>query len=268
MKNLTYIILCCILGLVLFASMIQKATQVFEFEKLKGVEVPKPMPALTYKSYVNGSFQSDTEAHLMQNFGFREPLLRFYNQYLWDFYGKTYVNRGILEFGKNGWLYEPWAVDDYYQILFHQHAANADQMTKRLEEEALRVYQLQHILNTYDIKLFVSLVPSKDMVYPEYLPDKRNTKFDDEKKMSARVFYKEEYPKMGINFLDLENYFLQVKDTADFMLFPQTGTHWTKYGALFAADTLFRPAPWPPPPCTSACATPDAISPSSSQAAT
>ncbi len=230
--------MCCLLGLVLFASMIQKATHLWKFEELKGVEVPKPMPDLTLKSYVDGSFQSGTEAYLMQNFGFREPLLRCYNQYLWDFFGKTYVSRGILVFGKDGWLYEPWVVEDYYQIHFHQHAANADQMTQRLAKEAKRVYQLQHILDSYNIKLFVSLAPSKDMIYPEYLPENRNAGFDGEKKMSARVFYKEEYPKLRINFLDLEECFLQVKDTADFMLFPKTGTHWSKYGALFAADTL------------------------------
>ena len=31
-----------------------------------------------------------------------------------------------------------------------------------------------------------------------------------------------------------------MKDTADFALFPQTGIHWSKYAALYAADTLIR----------------------------
>lgn len=240
MKNLTYIILCCLLGLALFASMFQKTTHLWNFTKLNGVEVPAPMPALTFESYVDGSFQSGTETYLMQNFGFREPILRLYNQYLWDFYKKTYVSRGILVFGKDGWLYEPWAVEDYYQVHYHYYASNAEQMTQQLANEAKRVFQLQHILEPYGTKLFVCLVPSKDMIYPEHLPENHNKNFEDETKMSARTFYKEEYPKMGINFLDLEEYFMQVKDTADFMLFPQTGTHWSKYGALFAADTLIR----------------------------
>ena len=240
MKKLTYIILCSLLGLVLFAFMIQGATHWLDFEKLKGVEVPKPKPKLTYKSYVDGSFQSGTEEYLMQNFGFREPILRFYNQYLWDFYGKTYVSRGILVQGKDGWLYEPWAVDDYYQVQFLQHAPDADKMTQQLAEEAKRLYQLQHILEPYGCHLFVCIVPSKDLVYPEHLPDRPISKLTSDKKMSARYFCPKEYERIGVNCLNLEQYYLQVKDTADFMLFPQTGTHWSKYSALFAADTLIR----------------------------
>lgn len=240
MKNLTYIILCCLLGLALFASMFQKATHLWNFKKLNGVEEPAPMPALTFQSYVDGSFQSGTETHLMHNFGFREPVLRLYNQYLWDCYNKTYVHRGILVIGKDGWLYEPWAVDDYYQVEFLLHAHNAEQMTQKLTDEAKRVYQLQHILEPYGCKLFVCLVPSKDLIYPEHLPDKPISKLDSENKMSARYFCADEYARLNVNVLNLEQYFLQVKDTADFMLFPQTGTHWSKYGALFAADTLIR----------------------------
>ena len=126
MKNLIYILLCGLLGLVLFSFMIQQTTHWLDFEKLKGVEVPKPMPELTFKSYADGSFQSGTEEYLKQNFGFREPILRNYNQYLWDCYKKTYVPRGILVQGKDGWLYEPWAVNDYYQVQYLLHAGNAE----------------------------------------------------------------------------------------------------------------------------------------------
>lgn len=240
MKKHFYAILCAILGVVLFASLIQKATHVFSFAKLKGVEVPAPMPSLSMESYTDGSFQSGTEAYLKQNFGFREPLLRFYNQYLWDFYGKTYVSRGILIVGKDGWLYEPWAVDDYYQTHFHQHALNADLMKQQLAKEALRVYQLQHILEPYGCHLFACIVPSKDLICPEHLPDKPVARFQDTTRMSARYFLEDEYTKMGVNHLNLEHYFLQIKDTIDFMPFPKTGTHWSAYAALHAADTIVR----------------------------
>lgn len=240
MKNLIYILLCGLLGLVLFSFMIQQTTHWLDFEKLKGVEVPKPMPELTFKSYADGSFQNGTEEYLKQNFGFREPILRSYNQYLWDCYKKTYVPRGILVQGKDGWLYEPWAVNDYYQVQYLLHAGNAEEMTRQLAAEAKRIYQLQRILEQYGSHLFVCIVPSKDMVYPEHLPDQPVTKLTSDQKMSARFFCAEEYERLGVNCLNLEQYFLKVKDTADFMLFPQTGTHWTKYGALFAADTLIR----------------------------
>lgn len=240
MKKHFYAILCTILGVVLFASLIQKATHVFSFPKLKGVEVPAPMPSLSMESYTDGSFQSGTEAYLKQHFGFREPLLRCYNQYLWDFYGKTYVPRGILIVGKDDWLYEPWAVDDYYQTHFHQHALNADMMKQMLAKEAKRVYQLQHILEPYGCHLFACIVPSKDLICPEHLPDKPVGRYQDTTRMSARYFLEDEYTRLGVNHLNLEHYFLQIKDTIDYMPFPKTGTHWSAYAALHAADTIVR----------------------------
>ena len=240
MKNVIKIILFALTALLLFASMFQKATHLWDFKKLNGVEIPAPMPDMTFHTISDGSFQTGTEAYLKQNFGFRQPLIRFYNQYLWDFYTTSNGNRGILSLGKDGWLYEPWSVDDYYQIHYHQHATDADQLTEQLSEEAKRVYQLQHILEPYGTHLFVCLVPSKDMLYPEHLPENHDTRFDDEPKMSARFFLKDEYTRLGVNVLDLGTFFQQMKDTADFTIFPKTGTHWSKYSSLFAADTLIR----------------------------
>ena len=240
MKNIIKIILFALTALLLFASMFQKATHLWDFKKLNGVEIPAPMPDMTFHTISDGSFQTGTEAYLKQNFGFRQPLIRFYNQYLWDFYTTSNGNRGILTLGKDGWLYEPWSVDDYYQIHYHQHATDADQLTEQLAEEAKRVYQLQHILEPYGTHLFVCLVPSKDMLYPEHLPENHDTRFDDEPKMSARFFLKDEYTRLGVNVLDLGTFFQQMKDTADFTIFPKTGTHWSKYSSLFAADTLIR----------------------------
>lgn len=236
MKNILFILT----AVLLFVSMLQKGGNLFSFRALKGVVVEQPKPKLTIAAYQDGSYQTQTEHYLKQHFGCREPLIRLYNQYLWDFYGKTPVTEGQIVFGKDGWLYEPWVVNDYYQVHFRTHAYSVEEMTQTLEREALRVYQLQHILESYGTHLFVCMPPSKDMIYPEYLPEKHDMRFEGEKKMSARFYFKEVYPKLGVNFLDLEQDFVLMKDTADFMLFPKTGTHWSRYAALFAADTLIR----------------------------
>ena len=240
MKNPTKTILFTLTAILLFASMLQKWFNLPRFRALEGVVVEQPMPKLNFKSYNDGSFQKQTESYLKQHFGYREPLIRLHNQYLWDFYGKTPVTEGQIVFGKDGWIYEPWVVNDHYQIHFRTHASSVEEMTTRLAAEAKRVYQLQHILEPYGKYLFVCMPPSKDMIYPEYLPENRDTRYEGEEKMSARDFYKKEYAKLGVNFLDLEQDFLLMKDTADFMLFPKTGTHWSKYASLFAADTLIR----------------------------
>ena len=79
-KNLVKCILFALTALLLFASMMQKALRWHEFKPLKGVVVEQPMPQLSLASYGDGSFQQQTEQYLKQHFGYREPLIRLYNQ--------------------------------------------------------------------------------------------------------------------------------------------------------------------------------------------
>ena len=240
MKNLVKYILFTLTAVLLFASMLQKAFQWREFKPLKGVVVEQPMPELNDSSFTDGSFQLQTEQYLKQHFGCREPLIRLYNQYLWDFYKKSPVIGGQIVMGKNGWIYEPWVVDDYYQKQFLKYASDSTQMAAMLTEEAERVLQLQELLESHGVRLFMCLVPAKDLIYPEYLPENQDTSHCAEPKISARFFNEEEFTRLGINHLNLEQWFLQIKDTADFLLFPKTGTHWSRYAALQAVDTLIR----------------------------
>ena len=238
MKSLVKYVLFALTAGLLFASMLQKWFQWWEFEPLNGAVVEQPMPKLDFSSYKNGRFQQQTEGHLKQNFGYREPMIRFYNQYLWDFFHKTPVEGGQVVFGKDDWMYEPWVVNDYYQRQYLQYASDSTEMATILADEVKRVYLLQQILEPYGVHLFACMVPSKDLVYPEYLPEDTDT--TEVSKISARFFNEMEYTRLGVNHLNLENYFLAIKDTSDFLLFPKTGTHWSRYASLYAADTLIR----------------------------
>ena len=240
MNRPTKTILFALTALLLFASWLQKQFNLFKFKDLKGVIVEQSMPDLSYKNYHDGSFQQQTEEHLKQHFGYRQPLIRLYNQYLWDFYRKTHVSQEQITFGKDNWFYEPGVVSDYYQRQFRFFAADSAEMAAMLSKEAHQLLHLQQVLESHGIRLIVCLVPSKDCIFPEYLPEIQDTTYIGEPKISARFFNEEEFTRLGINHLNLEQWFLQIKDTTDFMLFPKTGTHWTRYAALHAADTLIH----------------------------
>lgn len=240
MKRPTKTILFALTALLLFSSLLQKRFNLFEFKDLKGVIVEQPMPELTFESYHDGLFQQQTEEHLKQHFGFRQPMIRLYNQYLWDLYKKTHVSKEQITFGKDNWFYEPGVVSDYYQRQFRFYAADSTEMASMLSKEAHRLLRLQQALESHGIRLIVCLVPSKDLLCSEHLPEIQDTTYIGEPKISARFFNEEEFTRLGVNHLNLEQWFLQIKDTADFALFPKTGTHWTRYAALHAADTLIR----------------------------
>ena len=236
----TKLILFSLTALLLFASLLQKQFHIFNFDELNGVVEEKPMPKLTLQSYADGTFQKDAEAHLKQNFGFREPMIRFYNQYLWDFYGESPVVGGQILIGKNNWIYEPWFVEDYYQTRYFSYYSDTATMAKRMRNDAKRVYQLQQILKPYGTYLFVGQLPGKDLVYSEYIPDIPDPEDIDAPKISPRFFYEKEFERLGVDHTNFELWFLQMKRDTDLPLFPQTGTHWTKYASLLAADSLIR----------------------------
>ena len=238
MKDHPARILYILTMVVLFASMLQNLTNWPRFRKMQGVVAERSFPKLNFQNYRDGSFQKGAEQYLQYHFGFRPPIIRLYNQYLWDFYRKTYVSPNTLTFGKDGWLYEPWFVEDYYQSRSYTLAPDSAEVAEKFKAEAKRVYQLQHVLHDGGTELFVALLPGKDLIYPEHLPD--NTQYTKEKKITARGFFGPEYDRLGVNHVDVEQWFLQMKDTADFLLFPQTGTHWSMMASLYAADSLFK----------------------------
>ena len=53
-------------------------------------------------------------------------------------------------------------------------------------------------------------------------------------------FYEEKFNELSVNHINMEQWFLQMKDTVDFLLFPQKGTHWSNIAAVYAADSVFR----------------------------
>ena len=232
-------LLFALLMVFLFVPIIQEWTGIFPVKPMRGVFVPTQKPELSFEAYKTNTYQTQIDKYTSENFGMRETVIRLYNQYLWDFFHKTPVKEQIV-YGKDGWLYEPGSVSDYYQRLFRFYAADSAQMASMLSKEAHRLLLLQQILETHGTHLFVCLAPAKDLVYPEHLPDNNDTIYKGDSKISARFFNEEEFTKLGVNHLNLEQWFLQIKNTADFDLFPKTGMHWSRYAALCAADTIVR----------------------------
>ena len=86
MNSRIQVILFALTALLLFASAIQQQTGLCKFKELSGVVYSNPKPELTWRNFINCGLQDSTEAYLQQNFGFREPLTRFYNQTEWTLF--------------------------------------------------------------------------------------------------------------------------------------------------------------------------------------
>ena len=243
MKSPTKVILLALTALLLFASMLQQATEVFHFKALSGVTYEAEKPEVSFYAFLDHSLQDSTETYLQQHYGFREPLTRLHNQALWSLfrYAKVAEDQRIMITPDN-WIFEPWTVEEYYQSHAYQHAKDSATIVEMMEAEAQRLLEVQHLLEPYNTHLFVALLPGKEQLCGEHMP--KNTQYFKEKKITAYDFYAKRLKELGVNHIDLAECFMQMKDTVSYPLFPQTGTHWSNLAAIHAADTLIRYMEW------------------------
>lgn len=233
--NITKTILFVLTILLLFASLVQQQSHVFSFKPLAGVFEPTPKPQLTFESCRTSHYQSQTEDHLRENFGFREPLIRLYNQFLYDFLRTTYNEHVVV--GKNNWLYFDQNVNDYYGMEMYRWFDSKEEASQAFNREARLMWKLRGVLHEYDIEFLVFIAPEKGFVYPEFLPRR---KFDTTS-INASKYYAAKFDEYGIPYIEMTKWFIEMKaaDTLPYSLFPQSGAHWT-FSSVLAADSLFR----------------------------
>ena len=162
-------------------------------------------------------------------------MIRLYNQYLWLF-RKTYAADVVI--GKNRWLYGIQGVQNHYRQSAYEYAGSNEAMVERFEKELYRLKKVQHLFEERGIRFFVLVCPSKDIIYPEYLPEHGKWVMKDG--VVALDYYLKAFAEQDIHCLDLCSWFKQIKDSVDYPIFPQTGLHWSDIASVYAADTLLR----------------------------
>lgn len=228
------LIITIVLFVVLF---VQSVFHPISLRSLKGFYNTVEKPDLCYKTLADGSYQRDFEEYEKYNFGFREWSIRLYNQYVWTCYHKTF--NGWIDIGKDNWLYESDFVQDHYESMMYKwFDGDAEKTAKQFEETAENLYKLQEILKEHNTYIFVSMIPGKDVIYPENLPE--NTKYFNPDGIHAYDFYKRKFDELGVNYIDFVEDFKNKKDNVGYPLFAKTGTHWTNIAATHAFDSVMR----------------------------
>ena len=234
-NNIFHSTLFIVLMALLFLPLVQEHVEPFSFKSLNGVSEPTAKTKLTFGNYASGTFQNQVEVYIGENFGFREPVIRLYNLYLWSFFRKT--NSHSVVIGKNNYLFGREVIDDYKGCYMYNYADHLGQLRHNLRNEAIRLRKVQEILLEYNKHLFVLMEPSKAKVYPEFLPDHIVPTSDH---ITAADIYPLLFDSLGVNYLNFDTWFQQIKDSVDYELYPQTGTHWSNIAALYATDSILR----------------------------
>lgn len=219
-----YVIMFVLTMCFLFMSGMQREFRIFKIKPLNGVVDVPQREKLNFKNYYNFSFQKSVEKNLEVSFGFREPLIRLYNQYLWDFYDSYHSTEVLI--GKDNWIFPKW----------HLNVPKySSELTEKFDQQALYLYQLSNILKEYNTQLLVCFVPSKFEVYQEYVS--KDIKHGD---FNPIDYFCGKFDESGVNYINLTPMLYKMKNTAAFPSFSQTGAHWSNIASVYAADSIFK----------------------------
>ena len=211
--------------------MLQGWFQWIPTKPLNGVTEEIDKPKFEFDTYCSGAFAKEAEAYTSRHFGFREPIIRLYNQYLWNFYHKTYAHDVVA--GKEGWLFYPQSVRDYYgQELLRWHSSS-EAAREDFDREVKYLNWSRSILKENGVDLLVFMAPEKGFLYPEFLPDgeKDTTTFN------ACDYFAQRFIETGFPHIEMTRWFQKIKDTVDYPLIPQVGAHWI-FPSVYAVDSL------------------------------
>ena len=234
-KTIYDIILFALLGVLAFLPMAQEHLHLFKLKHLVGVMVEAEQPELTMENYVSGRYQQQMEAYVGQKFGFHESIIRLYNQYLFDFYRKTY-NEEIIP-GRDGWFYYQQNVNDYYGTEMYRWQPTVEEARTTYDREARLMWKLRGVLQDYGKEFLMFMAPEKGFLYPEHLPLRQF----DTTTINARQYYSQKFDEYDFPYIEMTKWFQAIKeaDTVPYILIPQSGAHWG-FSSVFAADSLFR----------------------------
>lgn len=218
-------LLAIVLG-ALMLPLIQQHVTLLVRKSLKGAIVPKQKPEFSKRSWWEGTYQESYSEWYNENFGFRADFVRLHNQVAFSLFHLAKANGVII--GKENYLYEENYIKAYTGKDFIGKPA-IDEMTTKL-----RV--LQDSLEKKNITLVVCLASGKGSYYPEYIPDiygpaSEGTNY----KLMASSF-----AEKGVNCIDFNKWFIDMKNKVPYALYPKTGIHWSRYGSMMVIDSLIK----------------------------
>lgn len=219
------IILIIVISLFLLVPLVFLFTNVNTKIPLKGDVVLNQNPYFTISGWTDGSFQTKFEKYINDNIGFRPWFVRVRNQVAFSLYGR--LNAAYVIRGKEDYLYE----------INYINAYNGDDFVGEdtIRYKTQRIKLLQDSLQKMGKSLIVCFAPGKGSFYSEYIPDEYVKPQTDQTNYN---FYRKYFDETGVNYIDFNQWFLQMKDTSRYILYPRYGIHWSNYGMLLATDSL------------------------------
>lgn len=214
---------------ILILPALQQQFRIFpEMKPLSGDYLPIQKPVFTWKNWYKSEYQGQIERYLKDQAGFGSFLIRFRNQLDYSLFGLVHAE-GVIK-GKKNELFESDYIRAYTGLDFVGESI-IDRKIRRLK--FLQTF-LKDSLNT-DL-LFV-LEPDKASLYPERIPEEY---LQTARPVTNYQNILEKADLYDLDYIDLNEWFIQLKNQASHPLYGQFATHWSDYAAALALDSLLN----------------------------
>jgi hypothetical protein len=213
--------------ILLLLPMLQEGLTIFKLEPLKGAIETFEKPTFTFDTWKSGDFQKNYEKYVNNNFGFRSTFIRINNQQAYSFYNEAKANGVVI--GKENYLFEKNYLKAYLGTDFIGE--------KAIEIQVFKLKKIQDTLQKLNKDLLMIFAPGKGTFFPEYMPDYCEKQKRDKTNYSG---YLAAMKLQNINYLDFNQWFLNMKSKSKYSLYGKAGIHWSKYGEYLAADSIIK----------------------------
>ncbi|MDY0286665.1 MAG: hypothetical protein RBR21_11070 [Bacteroidales bacterium] len=224
-KTRIHNILFILLVLILALPVLQQAIGFPKVAGLKGYFVKAKKPVLNSKGLWTGTYQDSLNKFVEDNIGFRPDLVRINNTADYYLYNRINANNVIL--GKQNFAYEEGYILATLGRDFMGH--------EKIKEKAEKAAFLHEYYKSKGTDLIFLFAPGKATFFPEYIPEEYNP---DSITTTNHETYTAEFNNHDLSIIDYNSWFIAMKDTSRYPLYPQYGIHWSRYGMTLAFDSL------------------------------
>lgn len=182
---------------------------------------------LNWHNWINGVYQNKADAIATEHIGYRGFATRLRNQIDYSFFKLAHSDKAIV--GKDNILFDEWYLNAWTGRTF----IGEDFIDIKLH----KLKMVQDTLRKLGTELIFVLAPDKATFFEDKIPDYyQQNKFG----ISNYSYLTQRSKEIKINFIDLNTYFLAIKDTIPHPLYPKSGIHWSTYGSYIALDTIIK----------------------------
>lgn len=175
-------------------------------------------------TWFNGTFQESFMNYMNDEIGLFPFFVRVHNQIEYSLFGNIHTGEVIA--GKENYLYEKPYINTYFGKDFLG--------MEKIERFTGVMKALQDTLKTMDKIVLYGFATGKASYYPEYLP------YTEPMDSTNHEYMVKSFKENGINHIDFIPWFLEMKDTLGYLLFPQYGIHWSHYSTVLATDSMVK----------------------------